>query len=69
MYFIGRRKVEELLERKRAQREKHQLDEEPLELEKGDMFAIMVAAFRVFFPMILVFVGVISLITWLFTSL
>ncbi|MCL2168851.1 MAG: hypothetical protein FWB74_02360 [Defluviitaleaceae bacterium] len=40
--------------------------EEPLELEKGDMLAIILAAFKVFLPFVLGIAGFLILIAWLF---
>jgi len=39
--------------------------EPPLELEKGDLKAMIIAAFIVFFPFVLVFSGSLILIYWL----
>lgn len=39
-----------------------------IELEKGDIPALLIAAFTVFVPIILLFVGGIALFIWLFTS-
>ena len=36
----------------------------PLELEKNDLKAIIIAAFIVIFPILLVFVGVVALLYW-----
>ncbi|MCL2603182.1 MAG: hypothetical protein FWD90_01730 [Defluviitaleaceae bacterium] len=38
--------------------------EEPLELEKGDLPAMIIAAFVVFFPFVLVFCGILGFIYW-----
>ncbi|MCL2203713.1 MAG: hypothetical protein FWB88_07220 [Defluviitaleaceae bacterium] len=43
--------------------------EEPLELEKGDLPAMILAAFIVFLPFLLVFIGSLGLVFWLFFSL
>jgi len=43
--------------------------EEPaLELEKGDLKAIIIAAMLVLFPILLVFVGALLFIFWLFVG-
>ena len=39
--------------------------EEPLELEKGDLLAIILAAFKVFLPFVLGMGGSLMLIWWL----
>jgi len=38
--------------------------EPPLELEKGDLKAMIIAAFIVFFPFILVFAGTLIFLYW-----
>ena len=43
--------------------------EEPLELEKGDLPAIILAALMVFLPFILIFSGAVLLVMWLFFNL
>jgi len=39
--------------------------EAPLELEKGDLKAIIIAAFITLFPIVLVFAGILGLAYWL----
>ena len=41
-------------------------EEGKAELEKGDLLAITIAAIRVFFPVLLGFIGVIYFLFWLF---
>ncbi|MCL2752917.1 MAG: hypothetical protein FWE44_02065 [Defluviitaleaceae bacterium] len=54
---MTRQEANEILERAKK--------EEPLELEKGDMTAIILAALKVFVPFILLFAGAMLLIWWL----
>jgi len=54
---MTRQEADAILERARH--------EEPLELEKGDMTAIILAAFKVFIPIILLFAGGMALLMWL----
>ncbi|MDR2168420.1 MAG: hypothetical protein LBE35_11330 [Clostridiales bacterium] len=42
--------------------------EEPLELEKGDLLAIMLAAVRVFLPFVLAMAGVLLLVYFLIVA-
>lgn len=42
--------------------------EKPLEIEKGDWLAMMVAGFVVFMPFVLLICGGLFLVTWLFTG-
>ena len=43
--------------------------EEPLELEKGDMLAMVLAAFRVFLPFVLLLGGSMFLVWWFITRI
>ncbi len=62
MFF--RRKVERVLDVKKIE-ERHRTEEkEPL--EKGDLLAMLIAAFLVFLPVILLLIFVVYLLLWLF---
>ncbi len=62
MFF--RRKVERVLDVKKIE-ERHRTEEkEPL--EKGDLLAMLIAAFLVFLPVILMLIFVVYLLLWLF---
>jgi len=54
---MTREQANEILERAKT--------EEPLDLEKGDMMAIILAALKVFVPFILLFAGAILFVWWL----
>ena len=43
-------------------------DEPPLELEKGDVWAIILAAIITFLPVLIIFIGWVLLIYWLFVG-
>ena len=43
-------------------------EEPPLELEKGDLKAIFIAAMLVLFPILLAFIGALLFIFWLFVG-
>jgi hypothetical protein len=47
--------------------EKRAKEEGKPELEKGDLFAITIAAIRVFLPVLLGFIGVVYLLAWIYT--
>ena len=61
MFFSGFRRgkinTNKILERTK--------EEPALELEKGDLKAIIIAAFLVLFPVLLVFVGALFFVFWL----
>jgi hypothetical protein len=62
MFF--RKKVERVLDVKKIE-ERHRTEEkEPL--EKGDLLAMLIAAFLVFLPVILILIFVVYLLLWLF---
>jgi hypothetical protein len=59
-----RRRIERVLDVKKIE-ERHRTEEkEPL--EKGDLLAMMIAAFLVFLPAVLLLIGVVYLLLWLF---
>lgn len=49
-----------------ALEERHQ-NEEKEELEKGDFLAMLISAFLVFTPVILLLIGIVYALMWLFT--
>ncbi len=78
MFFSNRRRVEEDLERiKKANlpdspdstddRKAVYMEQKPerLRLEKGDLTAMIIAAFSVLGPFVLIFIGIVSLIVFL----
>jgi len=62
MIFYNR-KVQKLIDPRETEK---RLREEPLDLEKGDKKAILIAAMLVFFPVVLGFCGLIALLAFLF---
>ena len=70
MFIVRKAKIEKLFESRKAERDAAKngaAEEEQLELEKGDSLAIAIAAIKVFMPILIVFIGGVSLITWLVT--
>jgi len=63
MIFFNSRKVQKLIDPHATEK---RLKEEPLDLEKGDKKAILIAAMLVFFPVVLGFCGLIALLAFLF---
>ncbi|MGI6467304.1 MAG: hypothetical protein ACOXZZ_06930 [Sphaerochaetaceae bacterium] len=47
--------------------EKKHKEEEKVPLEKGDFLAMMISAFIVFTPVILLLIGIVYALYWLFT--
>lgn len=54
----GKQNVDAILEKTK--------NEPELDLEKGDLKAIIIAAFLVLTPVLLIFIGAIGLVYWLF---
>jgi hypothetical protein len=59
------RKIKRVLDVKGAE-ERHRR-EEKVELEKGDFLAMLISAFLVFTPVILLLIGIVYGLAWLFT--
>jgi len=57
---MTRQQANEILERAKT--------EEPLELEKGDLLAMILAALKVFVPIIVIFSGALILLWWFIFS-
>jgi hypothetical protein len=66
MRFIGKEKADKLLDVKSI--EERAKSEEKLDLEKGDLPAILMAAFFTFAPFILIFAGITFGLWWLFVG-
>ena len=66
MLFFGKRKIDKLYNLE--EREKKAKSEDPLELEKGDMLAIIIAAIVTFIPVVLFLAAVLLGIWWLFVG-
>ncbi|MFA7019251.1 MAG: hypothetical protein WC239_09735 [Sphaerochaetaceae bacterium] len=62
MFF--RKKIERVLDVKKIE-ERHK-KEEKLPLEKNDLLAMLIAAFIVFLPVLLLLIGIVYGIMWLF---
>jgi hypothetical protein len=62
MFF--RKKIERALDVKKIE-ERHK-KEEKLPLEKNDLLAMLIAAFIVFLPVLLLLIGIVYGIMWLF---
>lgn len=60
--MFDRDRFREILKKKEVEKGKE------IDLEKGDLPALLIAAFTVFVPIILIFVGLLALFIWLFTS-
>ena len=43
-------------------------DEETVELEKGDLFAMLVGAYIAYLPAVLIPIGVLIVVGWIFTK-
>jgi len=63
--MLFRRKVKRVLDVKEVE-ERHRT-EEKVELEKGDFLAMLISAFLVFTPVILLLIGIAYGLGWLFT--
>ena len=59
--MLFEKKVRRLINPEKTDKESR---ENPLELEKGDMKAIIIAAFVVYGPVVLAFCGIVGLIAW-----
>lgn len=61
--MFGHSKIKELLKKKEVEEGKN------VELEKGDLPALLIAAFSVFLPVILLFIAGLGLVIWVFTTI
>lgn len=62
--YLFQKKIDRVIKQK-DQEEKFRQEREKLPLEKGDAFAMIVAAFLVFLPVVLLLIGAVFLIYFL----